>query len=306
MRIASAVVAIVLAAVAAEGVTIAPGDVATMPVNPCCCILCPPPPQDVLAANDGTLKQKFDGSALAFGPNGHLFVNTFAGLTEYDTSMNVVHTIHPVFSKFTIAPNGDIYTLTFSMTIAILSPSGAVKQMFTLPNPEETFSGLQVIDVAPDQCTVFYTDAALHGHRFNTCTGQPLADLAPGTWNALRAMSDGGYLAANGGTLSVFDANNQLLRSYVEQPWTIRALAFDADPRFVWIGVGTASKMRLADGTIVGIVNALFSGVEEIAVNGEQRSAAADLSTNIPALSPPLLFALALGLTALAWQRLRM
>ncbi|HYU23656.1 MAG TPA: hypothetical protein VEO74_00515, partial [Thermoanaerobaculia bacterium] len=58
----------------------------------------------------------------------------------------------------------------------------------------------------------------------------------------------------------------------------------------------------LADGVSTGHFT---TPIDSVAVNGEQRAAAALLSTGIPTLSPILLFAVALGLMALAWQRLR-
>lgn len=81
------------------------------------------------------------------------------------------------------------------------------------------------------------------------------------------------------------------------------ALAFDSDPRFLWAGTtGTVAKIDLATGARVA-----FGGVGPLylAVNGEQRPPAAAFAPTIPALSPPLLFAVALGLIVLAWQRLR-
>jgi hypothetical protein len=183
--------------------------------------------------------------------------------------------------------------------VAILSPTGTLKQTFTMPFTAGSLTIPASFDLGSDQCTIFYTDGAQTGRRFNACTLQPLADLAPGAWTAVRAMSDGGYVTAQGSTLSIFDAQNKLLRAFTPQIAPVTALAFDVDPQFLWAGT---AKIRLADGTAVA-----FAGLAPLylAVNGEQRPAAAQFAADIPALSPALLFAVALGLIALAWQRLR-
>ena len=102
---------------------------------------------------------------------------------------------------------------------------------------------------------------------------------------------------------SIFDAQNKLLRSYTPQIDSVTTLDFDIDPQYLWAGTAfTLTKIRLGDG-----VRVLFGGPGPLylAVNGEQRPAAAALATDIPTLSPSLLFALAFGLILLALQRLR-
>jgi hypothetical protein len=308
MRIAAAVLAL-LAAASAGAVTIVPGDIADAPPPPCWggggCIATPPPPVTlVLDHGTATKATLFGPYIVAFGPNGHLF-GAFGNITEYDSSAAVVRHITPPFfpAAMTVAQNGDIYALSSTGTVAILSPTGTLKQTFAMP-----FTGGPLIipasfDLGADQCTIVYTDGAQTGRRFDACGVQALPDLAPGPWTAVRAMSDGGYIAARQSTLSIFDAQNHLLRSYTPQIEAVTALAFDIDPQFVWAGTAfTLTKIRLADGVRVS-----FGGVGPLylAVNGEQRPAAAPLAADIPTLSPSLLFALALGLMVLAWQRLR-
>ena len=312
MRIAAAVLAL-LAAASAGAVTIVPGDIADAPPPFCwgasACISAAPPPHTFLLSNAYALKATLTGPYIvAFGPNGHLFAtpaNFTAAIAEYDTSLAVVHTIPWPFLvvSMTVAQNGDIYVLSSSGTVAILSPAGTVQQTFAMPFTPGPLIIPASLDLGADQCTIFYTDGAQTGRRFDVCAQHALPDLAPGPWNAVRAMSDGGYIAGRNSTLSIFDAQNHLLRTFTPQIDSVSALAFDADPRFVWVGTtGTIAKIDLANGARVA-----FGGVGPLylAVNGEQRPTAAAFAPTIPALSPPLLLALALGLTVLAWQRLR-
>jgi len=307
MRIAAAAIALLVAA-SASAVTIVPGDIADAPPPACWgaggCIATPPPPVTLLLDHSGVQKAVLSPPyVVAFGPNGHLF--TGPTVTEYDTSLAIVrHIAAPFFVvSMTVAQNGDIYVLSSTGTVAILSPTGTLKQTFAMPFTAGSLTIPASFDLGSDQCTIFYTDDAQTGRRFDACTQQVLPDLAPGPWDAVRAMSDGGYVAARGSTLSIFDAQNHLLRAFTPQIPEIDALAFDTDPQFLWAGgSGTLAKIRLADGSRVAFVS---PGPLYLAVNGEQRPAAALFAADIPALSPALLFAVALGLIALAWQRLR-
>jgi hypothetical protein len=243
---------------------------------------------------------------VAFGPNGHLFgVTVSSKIVEHDASLNIVRTIQMSgIQSLTVGASGEIYVASFSFgtagTLTILSPAGAVERTYSLSG----VPWIAAIDLGPDQCTLFWIDNAFHGHRFDVCAGHALADLASGSWAAVRALSDGGYLLGDFGKLAAFDANDHLLAESPIGAFYVASLAFDADPRFVWIATGSAVtlKYRLADGVIAGL---LQSPAQSVAVYGEQRPAAAAVAVAAPTLSPPLLFAVALGLMALAWQRLR-
>jgi len=307
MRIAAAaVVVIVFAAVAANAVTIAPGDVAvTAPSCLYACLSAAPPPTYYLLDHGLNVKGFRAGYYAAFGPNGHLFGSDGGSVTEYDTTLTAVRTFTRPFSStsaLTVAQNGNLFVLSFLGELTIYSPTGAVLQTISLPFGSPAVRAPS-LDLAPDQCTLFYVDTAQTGRRYDVCTQQPLTNLPPGPWNAVRAMSDGGYAAGINSTLSIFDAQDHLLRAYTPQVGDIQALAFDSDPGFILLGTETAlDRIRLADGVVTGRFARIITVV---AVNGEQRPAAVPLSTDIPTLSPALLFAVAVGLTALAWQRLR-
>lgn len=310
MRVAGAFLVLFLA-VSAGAVTIAPGDIADAPPPMCWgaggCIATPPPPfVHLLDNHGGAPKTTLTGPYIvAFGPNGHLFASTGTGITEYDGALAVVRQFATSStSALTVAQNGDVYSLSFSGVVTTFSPAAAVKTTFPMPFTAGSLTIPPSFDLGADQCAIFYTDGAQTGRRFDACTLQALPLLAPGPWTAVRAMSDGGYAAARQASLSIFDAQNHLVRGYTPAYVDdIRTIAFDIDPHFVWLGtLGTIVKVRLADGANVG--NAGYAPLY-MAVNGEQRPAAAELSTTIPTLSPALLLTLALGLMILAWQRLR-
>lgn len=262
-------------------------------------------PPAALFDNNLTLKQAVGSYYLvAFGPNGHLFGVTVSGMiVKHDASLNVVRTIQMSrVQALTVAASGELYVALYvtgtAGTLTILSPAGTVERTYSLSGIPLTGA----IDLAPDQCTLFWIDNDSHGHRFDACSGHAVKDLAPGSWTAVRVLSDGGYVVGDFGKVAAFDANDRLLAESSIGAWYVWSLAFDADRA----SSGSerdhpAVKYRIADGVIGGL---LHRSSASIAVYGEQRPSSAAVAVAAPALSPAL-FAVALGLIALAWQRLR-
>ena len=160
------------------------------------------------------------------------------------------------------------------------------------------------VDRAPKHCTAFSIDAAGRGHRFDVCRRQAMADLPRGPWSTLRAFADGGYLAASGTTLNVFDADDHLVRTLTPQIDGVKALAFDADAQSVWVATAHGvAKVSLPNGNLLLSVAGVGPRLE---VYGEQRPASALAAVqDIPSLSTPFLVALAAALIAFAWSRLK-
>src|SRR5439155_7611410 len=136
---------------------------------------------------------------------------TTGGIIERDASLAVIRQIpwpSDVGDIFGLAvgATGDIYLYAGPNNFApsandwllyVLSPAGTIKQRFVLPNspPSGQLVELPSFDLAPDQCTVLYVGWQGVGRRFNACTGQQLPNLASPTIDAVRALSDGGYIA---------------------------------------------------------------------------------------------------------------
>jgi len=301
---------ILLIAVSATAATITPGDVAITPrfdtsEGPAL------PHVSYLQRNTLAPKAALQSrGALAFGPDGRLYVSpTPPGIDVYDSSLNktqiVTAALQPGVSGLAVFANGDFLVLsTYATTLYVLSPAGAVKQSFPLTGPFSSgLTAFETIDLAPDQCTVFYVRETSVG-RFNVCTGLPLADVPGGAWRGVRAFVDGGYVVVRDSTLSVYDAHDQPVRTMTSQFADPTSLSFDVDPHTVVVGTAHGvAKVSLASGNVI---TSIGGDIVAVAVAGEQRPASADVAVqDIPSLSPRLLFALALGLIALAWLRLR-
>jgi hypothetical protein len=96
------------------------------------------------------------------------------------------------------------------------------------------------IDLAADQCTMFYSDEGPTIHRFNVCTNTALADFvtsAPGFF-ALRILPNGDVLAAAGsGGVKRFNSAGTLVNTYTAAGEDFFfALNLDPDGTHFWSG----------------------------------------------------------------------
>jgi hypothetical protein len=209
-------------AAAASAVTIVPGDLALIPFNNSLGSDFLPPSPMYLIDSDGA----FVGSLtnwwplVAFGPDSHLLLGSYSQVTEYDSSLRQVRSIPTAkdLIGFLVAPNGDLGALDYQYVLYVLGASGQLKASFNLPH-----TGSQdfppAFDLAPDGCTLLYTDGAHSGRRFNVCNGTALANLAGGPTDMVRALQNGGYVAVHNATLDFYDVADHLVRS-IDTPFT--------------------------------------------------------------------------------------
>jgi PKD repeat protein len=97
--------------------------------------------------------------------------------------------------------------------------------------------GSDWIDIAADQCTIYYTSQGTTVFRFNACTGQQESPLATGlsTGLGIKILPDGSVLAANKQDIIHFDSAGQVVTKYNaagESCWV--SLALDPDGKSFW------------------------------------------------------------------------
>jgi hypothetical protein len=79
--------------------------------------------------------------------------------------------------------------------------------------------GVFWMDLAPDNCTMFYTSIGPNVKRFDVCANTQLPDFNAGPLPAaithdLRILPDGGVLVANAHVITRLDANGVVTRTY--------------------------------------------------------------------------------------------
>jgi PKD repeat protein len=97
--------------------------------------------------------------------------------------------------------------------------------------------GSDWIDLAPDQCTIFYTSQGSSVLRYNACSKQQLAPFATGlnTGLGLKVLPDGGVLVADKQDIVRFDSGGRKIMTYNasgESCWV--SLTLDSDNTSFW------------------------------------------------------------------------
>jgi len=98
--------------------------------------------------------------------------------------------------------------------------------------------GSDWIDLAADQCTMFYTSEGFRIFRYDVCTDTQLADFASSPNSplfALRLLDDGGLLVANQADIKRFDSTGAVIDTYdVTGNGGWFALNLDSDGETFW------------------------------------------------------------------------
>jgi hypothetical protein len=170
------------------------------------------------------------GEGMAFDAGGHLYVarwrdgtgadgNTVEKFTVFGQSLGAVGTGYDC----------DPHAIDFdSIGVAYVGQAGCQQSVLRFApgqtDPIELFpagenGGIFWLDLAPDDCTLFYTSVGPNIKRFDVCAGVQLPDFntaaLPGAFtHDLRVLPDGGVLVANEGVIARLDGSGSLVRTY--------------------------------------------------------------------------------------------
>jgi hypothetical protein len=111
------------------------------------------------------------------------------------------------------------------------------------------------IDLASDQCTMFYSDEGPSIHRFNVCTNTALPNFtnAGPAFYALRILPNGDVLAAAQGTVKRFNSAGTEISNYSASGETFFfALNLDPDGTHFWSGGISSGQIYKFNLTPVG------------------------------------------------------
>lgn len=154
------------------------------------------------------------------------------------------------------------------------------------------------MDLAADQCTMFYTGSTGPNriHRVSVCDGGALPDFGPalpaGNVGDVRILRDGGALVTVGGDVIRLSASGAIQKTYHLSSQDVPHLALAADGLSFWAaGNFELFRVTLANGTIAEYVNTQgHSTFEALAVAGDHNLVAAP---TVPTASGPTLLMLA-------------
>lgn len=234
-----------------------------------------------------TLSTGRGGSAtgMAFDPLANLYVTDFTAdaVSKFTRgalagSFGSGYNCQPESIVFDPSGNAYVGETGCSHAIVKLDPYGVITAVY---RPAVEQEGTDWIDLAADQCTLYYTSQGASVLRFNACTGQQLAPLTTQLSEglALRILPDTGVVVANLKNILRFDGSGKLLQTYDapgEDCWS--ALALDSDGVSFWATDYCTSdvvRFNLNTGAVISKFNA---GVPPNSVYGIQTFAPAPAS----------------------------
>jgi hypothetical protein len=247
--------------------------------------------------NDGTNEPYTAGGA--FDAQGDFYVtdDVTGGISRYDSSGNLL----PPFASGLSNPlslvfdgSGNLYVgQQTAPYVAEFSPSG-VRQPDIGPMQTELY-GADWIDLAADQCTLYYTTEGTDILRFNKCTNAQLPNFnaAPFTGAAayeMRIRPNGQVLVADSNNVILLNAGGSVMQSYscASLPGCAGQLfAVNLDPNGTsfWTGdsySGNIWQVDIASGQVLQTISTGSGVLYGLTVNGE-----INVATSSPAPPPP-------------------
>ncbi|MEM8929902.1 MAG: hypothetical protein AAGE94_01940 [Acidobacteriota bacterium] len=159
-------------------------------------------------------------------------------------------------SGFGGAPESCVVDARGHVYVGTVEPAKAVYQFDASGSLLGTFHprpvgsrGMDWIDLAADQCTLYYTSEGSGVGRYDVCRDRQLDDLAQlvGTCYALRVRENGEVMVACGSTVYRLASTGGVLQRYDVAGETLFGLNLDRDGRTFWTGgIATANVYRIA------------------------------------------------------------
>ncbi len=227
-----------------------------------------------------------DRKILEFDSNGNL-LKTFA---DYTTLALVGYPESILFDGIGNAYVGNASTGALNDTyIYEFDPSGSLLYKF---NGAPDVSGTNWIELAADQCTIYYTSLGISIKRYNVCTQTQLPDFTDGldigqSAYALRIRPDGDVLVADSVNIYLLDSSGNIVQTYSSLgSGELFGLNLDPDGTSFWTAdlSGTqVYKIDIATGNQLVQYTVFSPEVAGITVKGEINVA----TTPAVTLSPP-------------------
>jgi hypothetical protein len=272
---------------------------------------------------DGTLHRRMAGFIdvfpfdFAFDRAGRLYSPAFFGVLVFEQTGQDAGSFErfpaSAFASITFDRHGNAYVAanTSSGNLVKVDPSGNIIRGFVVPSEGSLGGGIWTLDLASDQCTMYYTAREKRVFRYDVCNAVPLADFhssLPGSQaTRLRILPDGGVLVADTEAMHRLNSGGSIIQSYdfpAQEQW--RNLALDIDGRSFWAtSRNMAFKFDLESGAVLTSFQSSDYLFNAIAVVGEPRAATSGspASAAIPTLSQWMLVVLATCLAAFGVMR---
>lgn len=243
----------------------------------------------------GVLGQEDTG--MAFDSSGNLYATVFGAnkIAKFNNTgvflslFGSGYNAHP--ESIVIDATGNFFVGQADGTRQILKfdSAGNLLANFT---PARDQRGTDWIDLASDQCTIYYTSEGKLIKRFNVCTNTQLADFASGLHGAafaLRILPKGEVLVADSQDVHRLNDSGNIVQTYPKpmgETSNLFALNLDPDGTSFWtagFSSGKAYKIDIATGNLLLTINTTDKGriitLAGLTVFGEQTAAKPELGS---------------------------
>lgn len=234
-------------------------------------------------------------AGMAFDSNNNLYSTLFKieNVAKFDPSGNFVSFFG---SGYNANPESILFDASGNVYVGQADGSHNVLKFDSSGNSIGTFApsvgprGTDWIDLAKDQCTLFYTSEGKDVKRFDVCTNTQLpnfntAPLPGSTAYALRILPDGGVLVADTASVIRLDSGGNQVQTYSPGGNVLFALNRDPDGTSFWTGGvldGKMFKIDIASGAVLMTIDTTqhdnFDVLGGITVFGEQTDALGSIS----------------------------
>jgi hypothetical protein len=209
---------------------------------------------------NGTFVQTLDTglggftTGLGFDKSGRLYVTDFGAqaVSRFAPPNTLLGTFG---SGYNLDPESIDFDSFGNVYVGQADGTRQVLKFDAAGNPVGSFSpatenrGTDWIDLAPDDCTLYYTSEGALVKRFNVCTNTQLSDFATlpsgnGEGFALRLLPGGGALVADSAQIVRLDATGNVAQTYDaagENEWF--ALALDPNGTSFWAADSTTGDV---------------------------------------------------------------
>jgi len=234
-------------------------------------------------------------TGMAFDSSGNLYVTNFGsrGVSVFDSNGNLL----PDFGVDSDYSTGGTESILFDgagnayvgaadgdRDIRKFNAAGTLLSQFNVAIESR---GSDWIDLAADQCTMYYTSEGFLVKKYDVCTNTQLPNFATLDHRpafALRLLPGGGLLVADSQDIHRLDSSGVIIKTYDatdQNSWF--ALNLDPDGTSFWsgdFGTGKFFKFDIASGAELLSVNTLAgsSALFGLVVFGEQTAATGSIS----------------------------
>ncbi|HET9495022.1 MAG TPA: hypothetical protein VFR15_12395, partial [Chloroflexia bacterium] len=241
------------------------------------------------------------GGGMCFDGSGNLFAVNFT-----DSSISMFNTqggllVHPWVANIHLRPESCVFDSTGNMYVGVADGNRQLLKFDPYGNQLAGYSpaverrGVDWIDLAADQCTMFYTSEGSLVKRFNICTNTQLPDFATGLQLPCYALSirpNGEVMVACSTRAYRLSSTGTILQEYPRDSFgetgELFSLNLDPDGTSFWVGgPNSIYRIDIATGNLLtSFQSDPFTGLGGLAIFGEFRAAQPTATATVTGTPP--------------------